>query len=118
MSKSVMRKSTSGSKKAHKEILEKVNSTSTIHNFRMNNANSRYFTETWANKTQHCKDPKQKKIVKSSLISPERTTINDMFNRPSKDRLSLHSAKKLKNPESAKKDNENKSTMCEELTFK
>ena len=48
------------------------------------------------------KEGQQKKLFKSSIISPERTTFQDFYSRTTKDRLSLNEALKKRNPESAK----------------
>lgn len=114
-SKSQMRRSTSGKKNA-KEMIVKVGSLSNIHG-KMNNLNCRYFTEAFSNKTQIVKEPSLKKLAKSNWISPERATVNEGQTRSTKDRLSLNSTAKPKNPEALAKGNENKSTMCEEISF-
>jgi hypothetical protein len=104
-----IRKSASSGKR-QKENLERTGSALSFHPKAV--TNTRYLTETLPSKSG--KDGQQKKLIKSSLISPERTTFHDVFSRTTKDRLSLNDALKQRNPESAKA----VSTLGEELSMK
>lgn len=101
--KPAARKSVSSGKR-QKENLVKVSSVAAIHP--KSAFNTRYLTEALPSKPG--KD-RQKKLFKSSIISPERVTFHDSFARSTKDRLSLNDPRKLKNPESATK---GASTAC------
>jgi hypothetical protein len=75
-SKMAIRKSASSGKR-QKENLEKASSATSFHP-KTGNSNTRYLTE--ALPTKQVKE-RQKKLVKSTLISPERMTFHDVLAR-------------------------------------